>query len=181
MQREMGPGRSVRASGRASVRGSQARPGRPGGRTLRQHLEGGAGVQAPEGREDRQREVGVEALPGAGTRLISVPEEEGELAQRVQAGCGTARHRMIAANLRLVVRIAGEFAQAEGLPAMCSGCLPKGYLRPSLRSARTAFFIPVELRVCLRQSGGWGGIRTLGALLHTRFPSVRNRPLCHPS
>jgi len=29
--------------------------------------------------------------------------------------------------------------------------------------------------------GGWGGIRTLGALLHTRFPSVRIRPLCHPS
>ena len=33
----------------------------------------------------------------------------------------------------------------------------------------------------LRRSGGWGGIRTLGALLHTRFPSVRIRPLCHPS
>lgn len=42
-------------------------------------------------------------------------EEEVELSQRVQAGCVQARNRMIAANLRLVVRIAGEFAHA-GLP-----------------------------------------------------------------
>jgi hypothetical protein len=28
---------------------------------------------------------------------------------------------------------------------------------------------------------GWGGIRTPGALRHTRFPGVHNRPLCHPS
>jgi len=48
------------------------------------------------------------------TPLLTV-EEEAELAQRVQAGCGAARHRMIAANLRLVVRIAGEFAHA-GVP-----------------------------------------------------------------
>lgn len=48
-------------------------------------------------------------------------------------------------------------------------------------SARTAFSSLERFQVCLRQSGGWGGIRTLGALLHTRFPSVRNRPLCHPS
>jgi RNA polymerase primary sigma factor len=42
-------------------------------------------------------------------------EEEAELSRRVQAGCREARNRMIAANLRLVVRIAGEFAQS-GLP-----------------------------------------------------------------
>jgi hypothetical protein len=29
--------------------------------------------------------------------------------------------------------------------------------------------------------GGDGGIRTLGGLLHTRFPSVRTRPLCDVS
>ena len=28
---------------------------------------------------------------------------------------------------------------------------------------------------------GWEGIRTPGALRHTRFPGVHNRPLCHPS
>ena len=36
-------------------------------------------------------------------------EEEVELSLRAQAGCEEARNRMIAANLRLVVRIAGEF------------------------------------------------------------------------
>jgi len=42
-------------------------------------------------------------------------EEEVEIAQRVQAGCEEARNRMITANLRLVVRISGEFAHS-GLP-----------------------------------------------------------------
>jgi DNA-directed RNA polymerase sigma subunit (sigma70/sigma32) len=42
-------------------------------------------------------------------------EEEAELSLRVQAGCEAARNRMIAANLRLVVRIAGEFGHL-GLP-----------------------------------------------------------------
>jgi RNA polymerase primary sigma factor len=42
-------------------------------------------------------------------------EEEVELSLRVQAGCEEARNRMIAANLRLVVRIAGEFNNL-GLP-----------------------------------------------------------------
>ena len=42
-------------------------------------------------------------------------EEEVELSLRVQAGCEEARNRMIAANLRLVVRIAGEFGNL-GLP-----------------------------------------------------------------
>jgi RNA polymerase primary sigma factor len=42
-------------------------------------------------------------------------EEEVELSLRVQAGCEEARNRMIAANLRLVVRIAGEFSRC-GLP-----------------------------------------------------------------
>ncbi len=42
-------------------------------------------------------------------------EEEVELSLRIQAGCGEARNRMIAANLRLVVRIAGEFGNF-GLP-----------------------------------------------------------------
>ena len=41
--------------------------------------------------------------------------EEVELSLRVQAGCEEARNRMIAANLRLVVRIAGEFSRC-GLP-----------------------------------------------------------------
>src|SRR5205814_10509176 len=35
-------------------------------------------------------------------------------------------------------------------------------------------------KLCLR-AAGWGGIRTLGAFQHTRFPGVHNRPLCHPS
>ena len=48
--------------------------------------------------------------------------------------------------------------------------------RLELRSSSLESF-----QVCPWQSGGWGGIRTLGALLHTRFPSVRIRPLCHPS
>ena len=30
-------------------------------------------------------------------------------------------------------------------------------------------------------SGGDGGIRTLDRLPYTRFPSVRDRPLCHVS
>jgi len=42
-------------------------------------------------------------------------EEEVELSLRVQAGCEEARNRMIAANLRLVVRIAAEFSRS-GLP-----------------------------------------------------------------
>jgi RNA polymerase primary sigma factor len=42
-------------------------------------------------------------------------EEEAELSLRVQAGCEEARNHMIAANLRLVVRIAGEFSHL-GLP-----------------------------------------------------------------
>jgi RNA polymerase primary sigma factor len=42
-------------------------------------------------------------------------EEEVELSLRVQVGCEEARNRMIAANLRLVVRIAGEFNNL-GLP-----------------------------------------------------------------
>ena len=41
--------------------------------------------------------------------------EEVELSLRVQEGCEEARNRMIAANLRLVVRIAGEFG-SFGLP-----------------------------------------------------------------
>ena len=40
-------------------------------------------------------------------------EEEVELSQRVQAGCQVARNRMIAANLRLVARIAGEFSHLD--------------------------------------------------------------------
>jgi RNA polymerase primary sigma factor len=39
--------------------------------------------------------------------------EEVELSELVQAGCEAARHRMIAANLRLVVRIAGEFSHLD--------------------------------------------------------------------
>jgi hypothetical protein len=31
------------------------------------------------------------------------------------------------------------------------------------------------------EGSGWEGIRTPGALRHTRFPGVHNRPLCHPS
>ena len=58
-----------------------------------------------------------------------------------------------------------QVADGEGLVSRCSTCL----------TARTRGFKSPQL------SGGWGGIRTLGALLHTRFPSVRNRPLCHPS
>jgi RNA polymerase primary sigma factor len=42
-------------------------------------------------------------------------EEEVELSGCVQRGCEAARHRMIAANLRLVVKIAAEFTQ-HGLP-----------------------------------------------------------------
>ncbi len=40
-------------------------------------------------------------------------EEEVELSERLQAGCEAARHRMIAANLRLVVRIAAEFSHLD--------------------------------------------------------------------
>jgi RNA polymerase primary sigma factor len=46
--------------------------------------------------------------------LLSL-EEETALAERVQAGCEAARHRMIVANLRLVVKIAGEFVH-RGVP-----------------------------------------------------------------
>lgn len=42
-------------------------------------------------------------------------EEEVTLSERVQAGCEMARQQMIAANLRLVAKIAGEFAQ-RGVP-----------------------------------------------------------------
>ena len=35
--------------------------------------------------------------------------------------------------------------------------------------------------LALYEGNGWGGIRTPGAFRHTRFPSVHNRPLCHPS
>ena len=34
---------------------------------------------------------------------------------------------------------------------------------------------------CIARRGGGGGIRTLGTLLHTRFPIVHLRPLGHPS
>src|ERR1700748_1223076 len=33
----------------------------------------------------------------------------------------------------------------------------------------------------VHDGNGWEGIRTPGALRHTRFPGVHNRPLCHPS
>lgn len=46
---------------------------------------------------------------------LLTPEEEIDLALRIQAGCEQARNRMIAANLRLVARIAGEFSNL-GLP-----------------------------------------------------------------
>lgn len=40
-------------------------------------------------------------------------EEECELSQRIQAGCEKSRNRMIASNLRLVVRIASDFANGD--------------------------------------------------------------------
>ena len=46
---------------------------------------------------------------------LLTPEEEVELSLRIQAGCEEARNRMIAANLRLVARIAAEFGHL-GLP-----------------------------------------------------------------
>ncbi len=56
--------------------------------------------------------------------------------------------------------------------------------------ARSAFRIPPPTRnntsfgwypsILMNYCGG-GGIRTLGALRHTRFPSVRTRPLCDAS
>lgn len=45
------------------------------------------------------------------------PEEEIQLAKRVQAGDEEARQQMIRANLRLVVKIAGDYAQL-GLPLL---------------------------------------------------------------
>jgi len=73
-----------------------------------------------------------------------------------------------------------EFQAAFGRWRMGRDCL-RFAPAVSLRSARTAFSSLWRLQVRLRRNGGWGGIRTLGALLHTRFPSVRIRPLCHPS
>ena len=56
-------------------------------------------------------------LPSYFHEIVKIPlltaEEEVELSERVQAGCETARHRMIAANLRLVARIAGEFSHLD--------------------------------------------------------------------
>ncbi|MFM8885485.1 MAG: RNA polymerase sigma factor RpoD/SigA, partial [Chthoniobacterales bacterium] len=52
-------------------------------------------------------EIGREPLLGA--------EEELSLARRVQCGDGKARDRMIKANLRLVVKIAADFAN-RGVP-----------------------------------------------------------------
>src|SRR3989442_12893133 len=52
-------------------------------------------------------------------------------------------------------------------------------VRPAFVSLRRG-----SLRFCASlqaNAGGWGGIRTLGAFRHTRFPGVHNRPLCHPS
>jgi RNA polymerase primary sigma factor len=46
---------------------------------------------------------------------LLTPEDEVELSLRIQAGCEEARNRMIAANLRLVARIAAEFGHL-GLP-----------------------------------------------------------------
>ena len=41
---------------------------------------------------------------------------------------------------------------------------------------------PIPLFKDAVNSGGEGGIRTLGTLVrHTRFPVVHNRPLCHLS
>lgn len=54
-------------------------------------------------------------LDEIGKISLLTAEEEAELAARVRAGCPLARNRMIAANLRLVVRIAGDFAHT-GLP-----------------------------------------------------------------
>ena len=42
-------------------------------------------------------------------------------------------------------------------------------------------FVTVELRFARQNTGGWGGIRTPDTFRYTRFPGVRNRPLCHPS
>jgi RNA polymerase primary sigma factor len=58
-------------------------------------------------------------LPSYFEEIGKVPlltaEEEQVLARRVQGGCEEARNRMIAANLRLVVKIAAEFTHL-GLP-----------------------------------------------------------------
>jgi hypothetical protein len=72
-------------------------------------------------------------------------------------------------------------ARTRGFKSLC-GRWRMG--RDWSRDARpvSAFGLGSNPRVLIRSlSGGWGGIRTLGALLHTRFPSVRIRPLCHPS
>lgn len=56
-------------------------------------------------------------LPGYFHEIGKIPlltaAEEVELSARVQAGCEAARNRMIAANLRLVARIAGEFSHLD--------------------------------------------------------------------
>ena len=38
-----------------------------------------------------------------------------------------------------------------------------------------------RITICSQDTGGWGGIRTPDTFRYTRFPGVRNRPLCHPS
>ena len=48
---------------------------------------------------------------------LLTPEEEVELARRVKRGDEEARQRMIRANLRLVVKIAGDYARL-GLPLL---------------------------------------------------------------
>src|SRR5947199_7075005 len=52
--------------------------------------------------------------------------------------------------------------------------------------ANTGSFVMPEcyanrVSACSHEENGWEGIRTPGALRHTRFPGVHNRPLCHPS
>jgi hypothetical protein len=88
-----------------------------------------------------------------------------------EATCLTARTAL--SSLRNVSSAFGEVADGEGLPTLRFGCLAALGSNCVLHPCQS-FKLPAA-------GGGWGGIRTLGALLHTRFPSVRIRPLCHPS
>ena len=95
---------------------------------------------------------------------LFIPPRSFKFAGRRNGGWGG----IACAALRL---FAYGLSSAGAFGSRCSTCL----------TARTALFIPPRGFKRLRRNGGWGGIRTLGALLHTRFPSVRIRPLCHPS
>src|SRR5438477_26062 len=118
--------------------------------------------------------LGFKAHLGAGVILSNVKLDHGEIS--VAAG-----ESPIATGLTKFGAIVGDRTEIG-----CNAVINPGSVLEISGSALAISITRINRarprlkKLCLR-AAGWGGIRTLGAFQHTRFPGVHNRPLCHPS